>query len=516
MIYRFDHYRLNTATQELHAGEELVELEPQVFALLVLLIENRERVVGKDELVSRIWRDRVVSDAAISSRVKSARKAVSDDGSAQRLIRTIHGVGFRFVGAVESAVAVDVAAPSRAVETSSDPTSMRPSIAVLPFAPSGDPALVSTMADAIPYDILVELSRLRWLFVTARASSFQFRPPVPSLEVVRAKLGVGYVLSGAVDVDGKRISVSVTLDDLKRGGVLWGDRYSGSVDDIHAVRERIVTAVVTALDLRIPGNEARHALATPENLDAWSAYHVGLHHMYRFDKEGNRQAAHYFNRAITLEPSFARAYAGLSFALFEDAFLRVTDDVPAAVTLARRYAEDGLNRDALDPFCNLVMGRALWLTGDHESSLPWLERAVTLNPSYAQGKYSRGLTEALIGATRDARGNADEAMQLSPLDPLLYGMFGVRALGHLGDGDLVEALPWAERAARAPRAHAFIALIAAVANQVNGETVKANGWVASARSRHPGISGADFLATFPFRDERMRGLMSQALRRLGL
>jgi tetratricopeptide (TPR) repeat protein len=263
-------------------------------------------------------------------------------------------------------------------------------------------------------------------------------------------------------------------------------------------------------------NEARRALNSPRNLDAWSAYHLGLHHMYRFTRDGAGLAATYFTQALELEPSFARAHAGLSFTHHEGAFLRFAPDTAEAAMLARRCAERGLELDPLDPFCNLVMGRALWLSGDLEAGLPWLDRAVEINPNYAQGQYSCAWTRAILGQSAAGRDQVDAALQLSPLDPLLYGMLAVRAFSHMALAETDQAALWGERAARAPRAHPLIELIAAVGHGLNGDDARALAWAKSALARQPSLKASDFLAAFPFRDRDMRRQVFSTLERLGL
>jgi DNA-binding winged helix-turn-helix (wHTH) protein len=176
MTYAFEEYRLDVAAHELRRGEAVVPLEPQVFDLLKLLIENRQRLLSRDEIIERIWGGRIVSDAALDSRIKSARQAIGDDGRAQRLIRTHHGVGFRFVGAVAPGGNASAVA-EQPVESrdATDAGPSRPSIAVLPFSLVGIAGPYGGVADALPHELIVELSRLRWLFVVARGSSFQLR-----------------------------------------------------------------------------------------------------------------------------------------------------------------------------------------------------------------------------------------------------------------------------------------------------------------------------------------------------
>ncbi len=162
------------------------------------------------------------------------------------------------------------------------------------------------------------------------------------------------------------------------------------------------------------------------------------------------------------------------------------------------------------------MGRAAWLTGDLERALPWLDRAVELNPNYAQARYSGAWTRTLLGQAGEGRALVDGAMALSPLDPLLYGMLGVRAFSHMALDQPAEAALWGERAARAPRAHVLIELIAAVGHEMNGDAERARGWAASARTRQPGLSAPDFLQAFPFRDHATRSSIERSLARLGV
>ena len=517
MIYALDGYRLDTDKRELRRGDELVPVEPQVFALLRLLIENRERLVGKDEIVERIWEGRIVSDSAIASRVKSARHAIGDSGEEQRRIRTAHKLGFRFVAEVEAPKSATATVQEGDPAAMAEPRARRPSIAVLPFTLVGAAGPYRSIAEALPHDLIVELSRLRWLFVIARGSSFQFRGAGASIEKVRAALNVRYCLSGVVEIKLDRMTVTVELCDTDDSGVVWSESYETRVDAVHEVRAEIARAVVNALELQIPANEAKRALKSPENLDAWSTYHLGLHHLYQFTREANARATVLFEQAIAKEPGFARAYAGLSFAHFESGFLGFADDPTRAAVLARRFAEQSLEHEPLDPFGNLVMGRAAILrAATTEASVPWLDRANELSPSYALGKYSRAWAGTMLGQGIDGQALVDAALELSPLDPLLYGMLGVRAFSHMARDQPDEAVFWAERAARAPRAHPLIDLIAAVAHGLNGDDARAAAWARSALTRRPNLTGADFLSAFPFQDPATRRRISGMLFRLNV
>ena len=538
MIYRFDEFELDVDKVELRKGGEALAIEPQVFALLCLLIDNRERMVSKDEVIEKIWEGRIVSDSAIASRIKSARRVLGDSGAEQRFIRTIHGQGFRFVGnvakeappsVVQSAEpapvlpnpASSVIAPDK--ESSADAlvevpggdgqaTVAKPSLAVLPFGLAGEAGAYAGIADALPHDLISALARLRWLFVIARGSSFRFRGVDPDIAELRRLLRVRYCLTGMVEMFGTRITIVVELADTRDGGVIWGDRFTASLDDIHEIRTRIIASVVAALELQIPLNEARVArLSTPDSLDAWSSYHLGLQHLLRFTKEDNAAAAELFARAVKEDPGFSRAHAGLSSTHFQNAFLKYTPDPASEILKAKEAAANATQLDPMDPFSNFAMGRTFWLEGDLDGGLGWLDRATTISPSYAQGIYARAWTDTISGRGHEGLTNADTAMSLSPLDPFLYAMLGTRALACILEGDEAKAAAWGEKAARAPGAHVMIAMIAVIAHSLGGNRDAAASWAENVRSRRPDVTSRDFFQSFPFRDDDVRSRMERAL-----
>ena len=514
MIYRFGSFELDTAKVELRSGGEICSVEPQVFALLALLVDNRERLVSKDEIIEKVWDGRVVSEAAVASRIKSARKALGDDGKTQQFIKTIHRQGFRFVAdaKVSRAAVADQGGGKPAVH-SADHTS-RPSIAVLPFRPIGAAGSHPAIADALPHELITELSRLRWLFVTARGSSFRLRGSDADISEIGRMLDVRYCLSGTVEIAGANLAVTVELIDTRDGGVVWAEHFAGSVNDVHQIREDIRSRILAALEIQIPLHEAALArLTVTENLDAWSSYHLGLQHMYRFNRKDNAAATALFEQAVIRDPNFARAHAGLSFVHFQTAFMHHSDDLAGEIALARRFALRGLELDPIDPFVNFTMGRTFWLEGDLEGSLAWLERATSISPNYAQGIYARAWTESLAGRGLDGRRHVDLAMRLSPLDPLYYAMLATRAFTHMVVGEDAEAADWAERAARSPGAHVLIALIAVAAHALVGNGSRAASWAANVRSRNPALTRSDFFRAFPMMSEATKSRVSNALTR---
>ena len=528
MIYSFEKFELDTDRFELRLNGSLRKVEPQVFALLELIVSNHTRMVTKDEINLLVWGGRVVSEAVVNSRVRMARQAIGDDGKAQKLIRTVHRRGFRFVGevAITNPVAAvqiiethrgEVAIPQQASSTRASASGERPSIAVLPLQVLTPDERFGTLGDAVSQEVILELSRLHWLFVIARGSTFRFREAGVDIAEVGRILGARYVLTGSIAFYDRTSVVTVELSHAPDGQMIWADRFESPVDDLLQLRSTISANIVTAIETRIQVKEAIEAAKLPtENLDAWSAYHRGLWHMYRFNQHDNAIAARMFNRAVSADNSFARAHAGLSFTHFQNAFLGHSGEPAEQTRLAQLYAEKSMQLDPFDPFVNLTMGRSRWLSGDLDAGLPWLERSIELSPNYAFAIYNRALLGTIMGDGKNAQDNIMKAISLSPIDPLNYAMLATRALSHIVRGDYEAAVNWAERATKAPNAHMHIHAIAALAHELGGRNQLAIIDVDRIRQSNRGYCQSDFFKAFQFTDNETKTLAKAALTRLGL
>lgn len=513
-VYRFGDFELDLGKAELRCRGARRPMEPQVFALLAFLVKHRERLLSREELIEKVWDGRAISDSALSSRIKTLRRALGDDGQTQAFVRTLHGRGFRFVAPVEEVPPTRIVDPREASAPPGEP--MRPSLAVLPFQLLGGGGPYATLADALPHELIVDLARLRWLWVCARGSSFRLRGSRLTPGEIGRRLDVRYALTGTVELAGRRFLLTVELADTRTGEVVWADRYTAAVEDVHTIRDEIRGRILASLELSIPlheANLARHA--GTEHLDAWSTFHLGLQHMYCFNRRDNAAAHLLFTRALQLDPGFARAHAGLSFLHFQTAFLHDTEDLAHEGAATRRCAERAFELDPLDPFVAFTLGRSYWLEGDLDTSLQWLQRATALSPHYAQGLYAQAWTETLAGRGLEGRAHVDLALRLSPLDPLHYGMLGTRAFTHMMLGEDTEAALWAERAARDPGAHVLIAMLAASAHALAGQMEPAARWAAQVRARKATLTREDFFRAFPMRPPEVRRRASQALAGLG-
>ena len=520
MILAFSNIEIDSARGEVRREGQPVAVAPRVVSLLHLLASNADRMVTKDEIVDKVWDGRFISDSAISTSIKEARQAIGDSGARQEMIRTLHGQGFRCIAdvrivprvssvSVTETVASDQAADSRVI-------SGKPSIAVLPFVNVAADGETDPIGDGLAAELISALSRLRFLSVTARGSSFRFRQSASDLEAIAQILGVRYCLSGLIEDSGSDIDVTVELAGTVDGMVIWSDRFSGPRQHVHEIRRRIVAEVISALELHVPLHEANTArLLAANELDAWGEFHLGLQHLYRFNSGDNQIAESRFRKAITLEPNFARAHAGLSFVAFQTAFMGYGPENTQHKQAALEHAEKSLELDALDPFVNYCMGRARWVTGDIEAAETWIGRSLDISPNFAQGHYLRALLSVLLGQAGEVREGNNLAMSLSPLDPLLYAMQGTQAMSYLADEQFDEAAVWSERGALSTGSHYLLGMVAAASRQLQGDQARARHWVETTKSRRPDITIDRFFEAFPFQSGKNRDRIETALEKAG-
>jgi TolB-like protein len=308
--FLFTDHTLDIDRRELARGGESIAIEPQVFDLLVYLVENRDRVDSKDYLIEKIWDGRIVSESTLTSRINAARKAVGDSGKDQGLIRTIARKGFRFVGDVRRAESNAAPAPERHPQL---PLPDRPAIAVLPFTNMSGEVEQEYFSDGISEDIITALSKLRWFFVIARNSSFIYKGKSVHLKQVADELGVRYVVEGSVRKEGNRVRITAQLNDVNSGSHLWAERYDRGLADVFAVQDEITEAIVAAIEPQLYAAENfRAQRKAPENLDAWDLVMRALSHYWRVTREDNVVAQALLEKAISIDPNYGQALGVLA------------------------------------------------------------------------------------------------------------------------------------------------------------------------------------------------------------
>lgn len=399
-------------------------------------------------------------------------------------------------------------------------TPRRASIAVMPFIEHDTPRgsvgnAGGGFADGLTHDVITRLAKLRSLFVIAQGTVFALSEKSIGTEAAGRTLNVDYVAGGSLLREENRIIVSVELAEARTARIVWTEVFDEKLDNAFLVLNEIGNRIVASIASEIETVERNRAILKPPNsLNAWEAYHRGLWHMYRFNKVDNDRAAHFFQKAVHLDPTFARAYAGLSFTHWQNAFQRWAER-EQQIDNAFESAGQSLSADDRDPAAHWAMGRALWLRGRQDQSLVELETAVDLSPNFALGHYTLAFVHSTSGDPRAAIASSDHSRHLSPFDPLLFGMLGTRAMALLRLGQLDDAADWAVKAAARPNAHAHILAIAAHCLALANRIDEANAFTAQIRKTLPHYRLDDFLSAFRFSPDA-EALFRQGAERIGI
>ena len=318
MQFLFEDYVLDLDRRELTRGSRPVAIGPQVFDLLVYLVQNREHVVSKDNLLDAVWGGRIVSESTLTSHINAVRKAIGDNGEEQRLVRTVARKGFRFVGEVREADAPDGSnspkvEPATSTETAAPARTLpdKPSIAVLAFQNLSGDAEQEYFADGVVEDIITALSRIRWLFVIARNSSFTYKGRAVDVKQISRELGVRYVLEGSVRKAANRVRITGQLIDATAGTHLWAERFEGSLDDIFELQDQVATSVVGAIAPQLERAEIERAKRKPtENLGAYDYYLRGMADLHRGTREAIDEALRSVYESDRARPGFRLGLRG--------------------------------------------------------------------------------------------------------------------------------------------------------------------------------------------------------------
>nr|WP_249806387.1 winged helix-turn-helix domain-containing protein [Bradyrhizobium sp. 1] len=425
----FRDHLLDTDRRELSREQVPVSVEPQVFDLVVHLMENRDRVVSKDELIDKIWHGRSVSESTLTSRINAARKAIGDNGANQALIRTIARKGFRFVGDVETKLAA--IAPDRNRGTQAPQTMLalpdRPAIAVLPFTNMSGDREQDYFSDGISEDIITALSKLRWFFVVARNSSFVYKGRAVHIHEVARELGVRYVLEGSVRRSGDRVRISAQLNDVSTGSHLWAERYDRELADIFAVQDEITEAIVAAIEPQLYAAESFRAQQKPPgSLDAWDLVMRALSHYWRITREDNAAAQGLLEQATTIDPAYGKALGLLATSHIFGAHMGWAD-MAATVPVAERAALAAVEADRDDAWAHHGLAYTYLFRRRFDDALAEFELTLRLNPNFAMAHAFYGVTLCYAGRWQDGDAAARRALRLSPRDPLAAIYCGVAA-----------------------------------------------------------------------------------------
>ena len=416
MRYLFEKYAFDTDRRELRRGTDVIAIAPMVFDLLNYLIGNRERVVSKDELIRVIWEGRVISDAALTTRLNAARNAIGDSGDEQRLIKTFPRKGVRFIGTVH-----EMPVPTGATVTSSSPSPAfaapdKPSLVVLPFANLSPDSEQEYFADGVTESLTTDLSRIVSIFVIGRNTAFTYKGRHADLKQIGRELGVRYVLEGSVQRGGGRIRINVQLINAETGNHLWAERFDKPIADLFDMQDEIGARLANQLGTELVTAEARRAAQAPHP-DSMDLYFQGMASVHRGSDPANlSQARKFFEQALCLDAGNVEAMVGMAFVDAMRGTSMQTGDRTARLLAAEMSLAEVLAHLPNHAMAHCLLGVVQIFTKRAAQGIAECERALALDRNLATAYAWIGLGKCYLGRAEETEGYIVQAFRLSPRD----------------------------------------------------------------------------------------------------
>jgi TolB-like protein/tetratricopeptide (TPR) repeat protein len=438
MLYRFDQFDLDTDRYELRRGGRVQPIEPLVFDLIAFFASHPNRVIGRDEMVEAVWRGRAVSDATISSAIKSARRALGDSGDSQSFIRTVRGRGFEFQAHVASeapAMPAHAAASAAVGQPASvgkgrceDP---KPVLLVLPIT-NLSAETDEYFADGLTEDIITNLARFRDLRVIGGASSFQFKGRAFDLPDLCARTQAGYVVQGSVRRAAGRVRISVQLIEGATGVQLWGDRYDREMVDIFALQDEVTRTIAATLGVKMQDVVLQRALKkSAAELSAYDCLLRARRYTWMLSAEMHAEARDLLEKAVELDALSADAHALLANVyLGEHRFEMNPRPNPIGRALVHALAATRL--DPQNAYARCWLAIVHFFRGENEKFEAEAQLALSLNPNDPETLADVGHYYAFMGQFERGAALSRRAQQLNPLHPGWYHFSFARLHYHEG------------------------------------------------------------------------------------
>jgi adenylate cyclase len=497
-----------------------VVIGPKVFDLLVYLMENRDRVLGHDELLDAVWAGRIISPSTLASHISAVRQAIGDTGQEQRLIRTVARRGFRFIAEIKQQETVAGRKPPNsffkdAGQDGALATQGKPSIAVLPFQNLSDDPEQEYFADGIVEDITTRLSRFRNLFVIARNSSFQYKGRAVDVRQVGRELGVRHLLEGSVRRVEGRVRISAQLIDAESGAHLWAQKYDRTGNDLFELQDEVTHNVVGAIQPEMLLNEGRRAVRKdPINMDAFDCCMRGIWHAHQSSNEDQRAAEYWLRRSVEMDDRFGRAHYWLARLLFGRCWAGISRDIRRDLEESRYLIERALAVDGQDAEAYHGLAILELLAHRHERAVRAAERAIELNENFHPGFFALGETRIFMGDFAEGLEPIGHCLRLSPTDPFSPVFVSLLALAHYHLGNYDEALRCSEEALRRGRAYVVLRTVAATLGQL-GRRDEASTVLAEMERSRPMNLEAHWRLTCPYACAADEAKFVEGLRKAG-
>lgn len=472
-IYQFGPFRLDPAAGILYRGTEPSMLGRRAVALLGRLLEDAGAPVSKDALVEAGWGGLAVADNNLTVQISALRRVLADVPDGESWIETLPRRGYRYVG---PAVARNVPDAAAAARTASEPVlPEKPSVAVLPFSNLSDDPEQEYFADGMVDDIITGLTRISWLFVIARNSTFTYKGRVADVKQVGRELGVRYVLEGSVRKAGGTVRVTVQMIDSSTGAHVWAERYDRSSEDIFALQDEIALSAVGAIAPSVRKAEIeRVRRKRPDSLDAYDLVLQAQPDVDSGMPDQVSRALVLLDRAIALDPAYALAHGNAAMC-HHCLYLRggLKEDNRAA---SIRHARTAIVHGRDDALALTWAGFSLGMDAhDRAAAFAALEAALAISPSSALTYILGSVILGWSGEAERAIEWSERGMRLSPFDSWAWAAFDAQAMGHLVRGRYDEACRAAYKSVQANPAHSitYVQLTAALAKLGRLEEAKA-------------------------------------------
>ncbi len=415
MRHRIDDIEIDSDRFELRRHGEACHVEPQVFDLVLHFMRNPNRIISRDEVIEAVWHGRIVSEATISSAIKSARRALGDDGDSQKYLRTVRGRGFEFVGSVntDTGAALAPVAPADIAIRQPAPAE-KPVIAVLPLA-NLSAEVEEYFSDGLTEDIITNLSRFRDLRVVASASTLQYRDWDKGLPELCAELKAGYVVKGSVRRAAGRLRISVELVEGETGVQLWGDRYDREMANIFELQDEVSVVIAATLGVKMQDAALRNSLNKPQpDLDAYDCMLRARRFTWMLNAEAHAEARELLERAVLLDPLSSDAHALLAnMYLAEHRF--ETNVRPDPIGRAFRHATTATRLDPLNAYAHCWLGIVHFFKRENDRFRAEVQIALNLNPNDPETIADIGHYLTHMGDFERGPSLVRRAQQLNPL-----------------------------------------------------------------------------------------------------
>lgn len=558
-------YQVEPSSLRVSGNHQVSRLEPRAMQLLVYFSSHAGRVISRAELEEQVWEGRIVGEDALTNSISKLRRTLGDSARQPRIIETVPKTGYRLIAPVswpDSVQAQDqqtlnshddanayTPLPAKRnlrpllailallvivfigwlfitydVPVSHTPVVdefivndtgiSKPTIAIIPFDNLGD-IPDNYFANGITTNLITDMSKISGITVIARGSVFSYLNSNAETRQISRELNANYVVKGAVQRQQDRVRVNVQLIEAETERTLWAERYDGAMRDVFLIQDKIATALVDAMRIRLaPGEREIFSRYPTTNVIAYDLFLRGQEEYSRRSRAANHSAREFFEQAIALDPEFARATASLALVHSREAFDGWTDTPEHFLQRAAEYAATAARINPTIPQIHFVAGQVALFRQQHGKAIAAAKRAIEYAPNYADGYAFLAWALNYAGMQEEALSALQTAMRLNPILPAAYQ----QTLGEIRylQGEYAQAIEAFNAALLINPTHmrAHMWLIATLVQ--SGKPGETQWQVAELLLNHPAFSVSRLEHAFPFKDSSIRKQLMQNLRQAGL